>query len=440
MATYAPNTRNTFSWFGTNVNEAEMVASNFSVGLDAGNIVLDTASNEAGIVILSINIHVSGYNGESTVLRGGLWANEALSWSGKSWAALENMGTTASTVTMANSADTDAEVATFNIRDSANTSNYLFIEGQGTSQLLLGFRRNDGNSAYTTLFDRDNTSQVGSLFYDNTNYNSTASPPPSFVKSTTDTASALVYSIEYAVFTDHTLSLSATHTGGGNVSLSFSGSLGNVGSAYTGTDTWNLTINWGDGTNTTLSNITGGTSAATLNSTYSSQLKHRYDVSAAGFPTFNISLSGTFNGNISYIYTPSASTSITVDGYMKSYISGSWQNRYPRAYLSSSWTEDASYKSAYVYSPVKSISAVTPTSPYPGAVTYTYDSTNGKIKDGDSVTISGLAPSGYNGTFSVVGVLSSPDRFYITNSTTTTVTDAVGTAQINSVWVPTFRA
>ncbi len=444
MALYAPNTRNTFAWFGSNVNQAEMVATNFSVGLDGtGNISVDNAgSDETGIVILKIDIHVSGYNGESTVLRGGLWAAEALSWGGGSWANNENIGTTSSTVTMANSADTNAEIATFQIRDSANTSNYIFVEGEGNSQLLLGFRRNDGNSAYTTLFDLDNTSPVGNLYYDNSNYNSTASPPPTFVRSATDSTQALVYEIEYAVVTGHTLSLSATHTEGGNVSLSMSGALGNIGSAYTGTDTWDLTIDWGDGsTDTVLSNIAGGTSAASINTTFASSLKHRYDPGLATPPTFTITMTGSFNGNVSYLYPLSETTTVKIDGYVRRYASGinQWVNSYPRAYLSSSWTADTSYKSAYVYSPIKSISAVTPTSPFPGAVTYTYDSSYGLIKSGDSVTISGLAPSGYNGTFSVVGVLTSPDRFYVTNATTLTVTDAVGSVQINNAWVPTFR-
>jgi hypothetical protein len=79
------------------------------------------------------------------------------------------------------------------------------------------------------------------------------------------------------------------------------------------------------------------------------------------------------------------------------------------------------------------ITAVTPSTPTTGYVRYT---ANQKLVVGDSVTISGLSPSGYNGTFTVTGIADT--YFEVANATTTTVTDATGSAALASS--PAFRA
>jgi len=77
--------------------------------------------------------------------------------------------------------------------------------------------------------------------------------------------------------------------------------------------------------------------------------------------------------------------------------------------------------------PTFSISAVAPNTPA-GSVTYTTTTAHTLIV-GDTVTISGLAPVGYNGTFTITAVTTtSPYTFTVVNATTTTVTDADGSA------------
>jgi len=80
---------------------------------------------------------------------------------------------------------------------------------------------------------------------------------------------------------------------------------------------------------------------------------------------------------------------------------------------------------AIIVKPPISISGVSPSSPSAGSVTYT--ATN-RLKVGDTIDIQGLSPSGYNGNFTVVSATQS--AFVVTNSTTATVTDAVGEAHL----------
>ena len=74
-------------------------------------------------------------------------------------------------------------------------------------------------------------------------------------------------------------------------------------------------------------------------------------------------------------------------------------------------------------SPTFSISAVVPSSPSAGSVTYTTLTAHG-LAIGDTVVISGLLPVEYNGTFTVTAVTST--TFRVANATTATVTDATG--------------
>jgi hypothetical protein len=74
------------------------------------------------------------------------------------------------------------------------------------------------------------------------------------------------------------------------------------------------------------------------------------------------------------------------------------------------------------------ITAVTPSSPSSGYVKYT---SNNVFVAGDVVTTTNLAPSGYNGTFTITEATST--YFIVANSTTATVTDAIGTATINNL-------
>lgn len=77
------------------------------------------------------------------------------------------------------------------------------------------------------------------------------------------------------------------------------------------------------------------------------------------------------------------------------------------------------------YTNTMTITAVSPSTPSVGSVRYTASNT---FAVGDVILISGLAPSGYNGTFTVTAATSS--NFTVANSTTATVTDASGTATI----------
>jgi hypothetical protein len=77
-------------------------------------------------------------------------------------------------------------------------------------------------------------------------------------------------------------------------------------------------------------------------------------------------------------------------------------------------------------------SAVTPSSPAAGSVTYTTTATHALVA-GDAVTISGLAPAGYNGTFVVTAVTSNTIR--VANTETGAVTDAVGTIESTALFI-----
>lgn len=77
-------------------------------------------------------------------------------------------------------------------------------------------------------------------------------------------------------------------------------------------------------------------------------------------------------------------------------------------------------------------SAVTPSSPAVGSVTYTTTATHTLVA-GDAVTISGLAPAGYNGTFVITAVTSNTIR--VANTETGTVTDAVGTIASTALFI-----
>jgi hypothetical protein len=74
------------------------------------------------------------------------------------------------------------------------------------------------------------------------------------------------------------------------------------------------------------------------------------------------------------------------------------------------------------------ITAVTPSSPSAGYVKYTASNV---FVAGDVVTTTLLAPAGYNGTFTITEATST--YFVVANSTTATVTDAIGTATINNL-------
>lgn len=79
---------------------------------------------------------------------------------------------------------------------------------------------------------------------------------------------------------------------------------------------------------------------------------------------------------------------------------------------------------------VAAIDNITSSSPAAGSVTYDTTAAHG-FAVGDSVTITGLSPSGYNGTFTITAVTS--DTFTVTNATTTSPTDEDGTATAGSV-------
>ena len=72
------------------------------------------------------------------------------------------------------------------------------------------------------------------------------------------------------------------------------------------------------------------------------------------------------------------------------------------------------------------ITAVVPTAT---TATYTTSTING-ILPGDSVVVSGLSPSGYNGTFTVISSDNDAKTFTVANTTNATVTDATGSVQM----------
>jgi hypothetical protein len=69
----------------------------------------------------------------------------------------------------------------------------------------------------------------------------------------------------------------------------------------------------------------------------------------------------------------------------------------------------------------ETITAVSPSTPSAGSVRYT---ANNNFSVGDTVVVSGLAPSGYNGTFTITARTAT--NFTVANSTTDAVTDAIG--------------
>jgi len=76
------------------------------------------------------------------------------------------------------------------------------------------------------------------------------------------------------------------------------------------------------------------------------------------------------------------------------------------------------------------ISAIDAGTPAAGTVQYTTSAAHG-FAVGDSVTITGLAPSGYNGTFTITAV--DTLTFDVTNATTTSPTDEDGSAAAGSI-------
>jgi phage tail sheath protein FI len=77
------------------------------------------------------------------------------------------------------------------------------------------------------------------------------------------------------------------------------------------------------------------------------------------------------------------------------------------------------------------ISGIASGTPAAGSVEYTTTAAHG-FAVGDSVTITGLSPSGYNNTFTITSV-GSATTFAVTNTTTTSPTDQDGTATAGSI-------
>ena len=76
------------------------------------------------------------------------------------------------------------------------------------------------------------------------------------------------------------------------------------------------------------------------------------------------------------------------------------------------------------------ITAVTPSTPSTSYVTYTTGTVEHGFTIGQYVSISGLAPTGYNGLFQIVEIASGT-TFAVRNNNTATVTDAAGSATSN---------
>lgn len=98
------------------------------------------------------------------------------------------------------------------------------------------------------------------------------------------------------------------------------------------------------------------------------------------------------------------------------YIYPKWINVKYSETASNTWAE---------YSKTATITAVSSSTPSAGSVRYTATNT---FVVGEVITITGLAPSGYNGTFTITAVTGA--NFTVTNSTTAAVTDAAGNAAI----------
>ena len=81
------------------------------------------------------------------------------------------------------------------------------------------------------------------------------------------------------------------------------------------------------------------------------------------------------------------------------------------------------------------ITTVEPSTPSSGYVKYTTSAAHG-LSVGSSVTISGLAPSGYNGEFEIYSVPSTT-TFTVVNSTVAAVTDQSGTVKVRGTAVAT---
>lgn len=207
MSTYSPgNTRTSYTWRGCNVNEAEQVATIFSVdGSQTANIsVLGT---ESGIVVESCAIHVGGYNGESTSLRAGIWENT------------DGSLLTSSAATTVAAGDTNAAENTFTL-----TKKYL----PKNNGYLIGFWRDDSDCAYTTLWDIDTGATGQTLYYDDA-----ASSIGTFNKNTSESGKSLVWDLTYTAYKTPTVNMTLTNTAPRTVTASFTGTNGNYGGVYT---------------------------------------------------------------------------------------------------------------------------------------------------------------------------------------------------------------
>ena len=78
------------------------------------------------------------------------------------------------------------------------------------------------------------------------------------------------------------------------------------------------------------------------------------------------------------------------------------------------------------------ISAVAPSTPAVGSVTYTLTAAHSLVA-GDSVIIAGLLPAGYNGTFKVTSA--SASALVVANTEVGAVTDAIGTADSTALFI-----
>lgn len=89
-------------------------------------------------------------------------------------------------------------------------------------------------------------------------------------------------------------------------------------------------------------------------------------------------------------------------------------------------TLDTSLDTSLTYSGIRNVSAIASGTPTAGSVRYTTSQQHG-FSVGDSVNIAGLAPSGYNGTYTITSIPSTT-TFAVANATTTSPTDSSGTA------------
>jgi len=176
-ATFTPAglAKNDFKFFGFNVDQAEAVASRFTMPTHTGAV---------NMVITALTVEVSGTDGETANVRLTLWeyTNAAGDYTGNFLGAAPAISPRSRSRGQAN---IEAQTSTF-------TTPISVTPGR---QYMAGFWRNDSSSAYTTQFSFDNNTGT-EVYYDNN-----MPSPNDFVRDETlASTGSLIFSVNYQYY------------------------------------------------------------------------------------------------------------------------------------------------------------------------------------------------------------------------------------------------